>query len=41
MNGVQGRQAIADKRIVMLYMTCIVWGVLVAMVALSHTATDY
>jgi hypothetical protein len=32
---------VADKQIVMLYMTCLVWGVLVAMVALSHTATDY
>jgi hypothetical protein len=31
----------ADKKITMVYATCIVWGVLVAMVALSHTATDY
>jgi len=40
-NGVKGARRIADKQIVMLYMTCIVWGVLVAMVALSHTVTDY
>ena len=38
----RGRRRLADKRIIMLYMTCIVWGVLVAMVALGPvTATDY